>query len=204
MQYQFYAFAFLLIGVGVGLLAKEVVPCVYVGLGIFSVGCSFFIFLIVSGIILGRPNINLDLRKIIRFNPSRTILELRISNKKLRGLWEYVCIRKSINCWLEVGFIVDDGIPQLNNTEASADWWDKPPHRLLESNSGIHEIELISKIHGERGFHIKKPKPETLMIAEDVVAVILIKSGIEVVKKATWIIFDKGIKGQDLDFERLE
>ncbi|MBA7471811.1 hypothetical protein ES707_07121 [subsurface metagenome] len=203
MQKQFYAFAFLLIGMGVGLVVEELSPCVYVGVGVLGIGFSFLIFLIVSGIVLGKPKIHIELRKLPRFQRSRTILELQISNRRLGRLWRHMCTREPIYCSVEANFIVGDEIPSLNNSAAIAEWWNKLPHELIKADSELHRIELISKKNDEKGFHIKRLKPETLMIAEDVLVVILIKSGIEIVKKATWVIFDEGTKGWDLDFEYL-
>lgn len=151
-----------------------------------------------------KPRIKIEGERVLDLEPTRFVWRLSIYNEELRDWRKYICRRDKVSCWFEAAFIVKDEIPQLaSNREAYAIWRDDLPDRvILEPDSSVYEIELLSQILGEVGFHIKMPTPETLMVAEDVLVVILVKAGKDkIYAKATWAIYEHN---GELIGERLE
>jgi len=151
-----------------------------------------------------KPRIKIEGEKGISLEPPGIVWKISISNEELRNWRKYFCRRDKISCWVEAGFIVKDEIPTLaSNKEAYAIWREDLPERVtLEPDSSAYEIELMSQVLGEVGFHIKRLSPETLLAAEDVLAAVLVKTGSgKICAKATWAIYEYN---GELTGERLE
>lgn len=162
---------------------------------------------IIGKLFIKSPVIKIEGRLSVRFTPSRHIWQVDIYNEKVIG-WRRIFFydRHALkNCWIEADFVVDDEIPSIGDKMASANWGDETASKLiLEPTSTPYSLELVSKIYGEVGFHIKKPNPETLLVATDCLAYVSVKTGRdETYTRAVWAIIDKGTKEQ-LDFIRLE
>lgn len=149
--------------------------------------------------LLSKPKIIIEDRFTFGYNPTRGIWQIEIYNEKLTGFFKYICKREKINCWIKAELIVDADEPL-----PCALWGQGLPNDItLEPDSNSYNIELISKIRGECGFYIKRPSPETRLIVEDALVVVSVKTGRdEIVKRAMWVIQNKG--KQDLEVDRLE
>ena len=174
------------------------------GISVLSVGIFVFRY-----IVFHKPKIVIEEEMTIDFDPNRTVWQVSVYNEKLKGLLQF-CKRNELNCWIEADFIVGAEIPSINDRAAVAFWGCTPPNYLnLKPDSNRYNIELINKIRGESGFHIQRPTPDTLMVAEDVLAIVTVRTAKdEIVAKAIYAIYDKGKHvigiNNDLDFERLE
>ena len=156
--------------------------------------------------VLGKPQIIIEEVFTVGFNPSRCIWEIQISNKALRRWQEFLLFkRKSLQCWIEADFIVNDEIPSIGIKAASTTWdKDTPNNIILRPNSMPYTIELISKIHGQYGFYIKSPISDNLVTFKDVLVIVTIRiEDDEIIKAGVWVISDKGKSSWDLDCERL-
>ncbi len=169
--------------------------------GILGVAIMFRLLLCAS---CCKPRIKIEGERVLDLEPTRFVWRLSIYNEELRDWRKYICRRDKVSCWVEAGFIVEDDIPTLaSNKTAYAIWREDLPERVtLEPDSSAYEIELMSQVLGKVGFHIKRLSPETLLVAEDVLAVVLVKTGSgKICAKATWAIYEHD--GQ-LIGERLE
>lgn len=152
------------------------------------------------------PKIMIDLEDTVGFKPNRTILNLSVWNEALQGIGKFIgCEREELCYWIEAEFRVNDNLVLLGGGYSATSWDSKPNHITCKANSVPYTVELVSKIQSENGFHIKRPTPETLMVAEDVIVYILIKTGKDkIIKKGTWVIFNTGEENDFVDIERLE
>jgi len=156
--------------------------------------------------LLSKPQIVIKEVSTIGFNPCRSIWEIQIMNQKLKHWQEQLFKRNNLeDCWIQADFVVGVDIPFIGNKIAVAYWGKNIPNKItLKPTSTAYEIELISKIYGEVGFHIKEPIPETLMTAEDSLVCVFVKTGEdETINRAIWAISYRGTN-EELDFERLE
>jgi len=151
---------------------------------------------IICKTIIGKPKLAILELDTVGFNPGRSIWGLRIVNYKIRGFPKiFLCKRDTLeDCSVIANFYIDNQIPKL------AIWEDFN----LKPNSNPYIIELISRTHGEDGFHIKRPDEDTFVSTKNAVVKVELKSGIDIVKKATYKIEIFGNWSSDLKFERLD
>ncbi len=144
-----------------------------------------------------KPKIIIEYKHNTKLNPLRKAWELSIYNEKLTGLKGMLCKREEIGCWIEAEFSIGD-----SQSPWFTYWGYKPPnHTTLKPDSNRFTVELVSKLHNEKGFRLKEPT-EFLRTVDYVSAIIVIKTGDdEIVKKLECNISDKG---DDLDCECLD
>jgi len=145
-----------------------------------------------------KPKIIIEYEHIRALKPVRWVWKLSIYNEKLTGLKRVNCKREEISCWFEAKFLIG-----ATQSPRFVDWGYNPPNYVtLKPDSNRFEIELVSKLIAEKGFHIKEPSPEYLIIADYADARIVVKTrNEEIIKESKCKIFDKG---DDLDCERLD
>ena len=160
-----------------------------------AVGVITMIRWLLCKLIVGKPKISINEHFTVGFKPSRSVWALQIMNRKISG-WQrcFLCKRETLeDCRIEADFIIDGEPPKTAIWEAFT----------LKPNSYPYEIELISKIHGEEGFHIKRPDNDTLILTQNAKVTATLKSGIDTIKKCSWQITVLGKWSSDLDFKRL-
>jgi len=155
------------------------------------VGLAMIRWLICKTIIC-KPKITILKLDTIGFNPGRSIWGLRIINEKIRGFQRIFCCKRDTleDCSIEADFYIDNQTPKIAI-------WDNFD---LKPNSNPYVIELISRMHGEDGFYIKKPDKDTFVSARNAKIEIKLKSGVDVVKELTYKIKIYGKWSSDLEF----